>query len=143
MNEARLRLDREYVKEKLRKDISKEIDYVFDNLEKVNKARVEHNKSLIQTEIKLKILARGFVIRIGVLLTKKQYEKRYLQKTNANTKSEDGDKQMKKHKEISNIATELYLWNNQRRELNPIQANREINTLIERLKIIIKTEDDE
>lgn len=75
MNDELLESDKEHIKKK----ICEQVDIYFNDLKKINEqfsslksvyARVERNRTM---------LARGYAVNVRILLTKKQYTKKYKQ----------------------------------------------------------------
>ena len=73
MNEERLSSDREYVK----KQVCKLIDLFFDDLIKVNKGLLSQEDLIKRLEFNKTMLARGYAIKLGILLTRKQLKEKH------------------------------------------------------------------
>ena len=69
--ETKIESDREFVKFK----VCEHIDRFFDDFKHCNIKLMESEKTIEKLEYKRKILARGYAVNIGVLLTRKQFEK--------------------------------------------------------------------
>jgi len=74
MNKTLLECDREYVKEK----VNVLVDRFFDDMKVVNNTLHEQEKLIKKLEFSNTMLARGYAIKLGILLTQKQWEKKQL-----------------------------------------------------------------
>ena len=71
MNNIRLESDREYVK----KSVNKLIDGFFDDVKKVNNELHEAKELITKLELSNTSFARGYATKLGILITKKQWQK--------------------------------------------------------------------
>lgn len=73
MNELTIETNREYTK----KQINKIIDELYNDLKKMSLQRDNSEKELKKANEQKVILARAYAKKIGVILTQKQYNKKY------------------------------------------------------------------
>ncbi len=71
MENLRLESDREYVKNQ----VCKHIDRFFDDLKGITETLAEQKNYISKLKYSQKILARAYAVELGVLVTKKQFEK--------------------------------------------------------------------
>ena len=71
MNNQLLESDREYVKLK----VCLHIDRFFDDFKKVNEELFEQKRYIGKLEYSKRILARAYAVKLGILVTKKQFRK--------------------------------------------------------------------
>ncbi len=71
MHNERLESDRAYVK----KEVNKLIDGFFDDFKKVNNKLKDQEKLIKELDYTKTIFARAYAVKLGILLTRKQFEK--------------------------------------------------------------------